>query len=550
MNEQENQSVQPAPQPETQPASSADAVSQGGVAVAQSPIPQNSKKPLMIVVALLVVALLAVAGIILLITGQKKPREVVEEAFAATMAQQEIVNRQIFAQYPVLDPNLQATLGDVLQSDFALTLQKLDGMPNAALLQAMLSGSGISGHAVVDMNTLANQLDLQISLKGKQLLEGSVFLSPEQMAFSVPELSQTHLSVPLDTIAQDYRNSAFYDPENPYMELMLEQLAASIQGQLEYVRAISTLSVEQLTEDTKNLFVPVLQQAEYSFDKTDKTYVVTLQGEAVRQAALDFYAYIYRDSQIADAMRSMMDPMITQLEEYEDYDAFVDDLLDELATQIPQLDTVIKLHIEKDLIAAADFLITPIPTAEQQEQEILLIEPITANLQLSADGRNATIFCDVPMADNGALQLTCDTAYTDAQYVTTVDMRMDVQGQTMALPLTLTFTPDGGVKLDCTVEMADMFNFSMTADGSTLLEGTTLKNDYPNTTFSAMLDGTLYGVTVDYSDTTSPAEHPPVLQLPVTSLFSMSQAELTALMTEAQENYQGLMGRIFSSLLG
>ena len=173
---------QPSPAPEA-PAMSA----------AAAPQPKKSRTGL-IVGVIVVIAAIAAVCIYLFAMGGGDPKETVMAAYDKSISESEAANEKLYEAIPALKA-MTDLYGAPYSSSLDVTFEGMSGIEGADLVGAMLAGTGISGQVDTDPATGAFYLDGVLRLAGEDFLDLAMYLSSEEMTFSMPSLSSAVLGL-------------------------------------------------------------------------------------------------------------------------------------------------------------------------------------------------------------------------------------------------------------------------------------------------------------------------------------------------------------------
>ena len=290
----------------------------GGASQAAAPRPKLSAA-LVTVIAVLVVG---VIGVIASLFLTDSPEKAVHKAKTQTYNYLTQRSEKMINELPAIkvlnaEPSAQKT-------SFRLAFEGLQGGTDDLQLQMMgnlLKGFGISGDLQQNPTAKKAELNVQVGLGEMSLLDGYLYVSPEEAAFGVPKFSETIFSVNPTTLKDDYFASEIYkqmddmfaqSPESKqyYDESMTEQLE-SFQKMLTMPDSsvMSPEAVKQMRQELSKRANGVLEGATYQKLPNEgnlKVYEVTLNGAAVKTTLIDLMRYIYLESPVVSSYYDMM----------------------------------------------------------------------------------------------------------------------------------------------------------------------------------------------------------------------------------------------------
>ena len=215
-----------------------------GTAAAPSP----KKFPLIPLVVVILV--LAVAAIAAFATGIfSSPEKAVDKAFEATGKEMTKYTETLMNELPALKV-LQNTEPKSTSTEFDFTFESLDlgamATSDVTAIVDMLTGSGLRGTFVSDVETPAFELDTSVHLGDLDLLELYGFLSSELLAGNLPTFSDTVLSINPQTFAEDFKASPFYDGSD---DATLQEMQNLVNAEVALLTEMSKLDSKKMSEE-------------------------------------------------------------------------------------------------------------------------------------------------------------------------------------------------------------------------------------------------------------------------------------------------------------
>lgn len=485
-----------------------------------------------------------------------KPEKIVLEAFEATVAQQQNLTDEIYETIPAAKRLLKPSEAAPSETAFDLTLRSVEGIDYAQLVSAMIADSGISGTVLTDPDSGSSLADITVALKRKPLINAQLYLSPELVTAAVPTFSDKIISAAPQNFAADYKNSIF-NKTTPMSDDELKMMQQLITGELEYIKALGSISYQKLVDDITAIIKKPLETAVFGYDKANGRYIVTLDGEAVKSAVCEYYRYLYIDSDIAPAMEKLLMPLFTASQmAKEDYNSTMDGILAELQENIPPLETAISLEIDKGLIKTANIVAAP---TEQIDGNSVFNSPFTADIVFNENNSSVNMVFNINNPVDGTemkMTVNADGLFADNLYTLNVKVDAESDGSVVTVPLVITIAAEEDYSIDFGFDttMSDRnVKVDFSADGTASLEEDFFTVELPSSRIyyavSADNLNTSGALVFDYRQSNTPLTEriaPPENHL---SIFSFNEQTLQQLIDEYSAGAQSLAGKLMSAFM-
>ncbi len=535
---------------ETTSSPTAVAVAEPAQPPAAAPAPKKSGLGKIVITAALACAVVAGGLFAAKAFLKPAPEKVIKAAVAATYSQQQKFEEKIYSEIPAAKPLFGGEQSDGSEGSFSLTLNSIGGIDYAQLISAMFSGLTISGESVSSQDPQAADIDLAVSHKNQHLISASIFLSPELALINVPELSQKSLSVNPQSLAEDYKNSIFYEPSS-ISEQQLRSLQDSLTSALDNTQGFSPESIKKMENDMAAIMKKAVINAQYSYDDQSKLYAVTIPGADVKSTVIELCRYIYADSDMAEFIKRSIGQALTVNGKYDSYSDAVDGMLSELESELPELPATVELDIDKNLIRSANIIITPAASASPDKASF---ENITIALNFSENAVTAQISSTI--TEDGQQLAIFSTARSSLENgVYSVSFIIDIFDEDISI----------SIPFDCSLAASGDFNYKMSfagsdndnsinaafiADGTAVLEDGILSCDLPLCSFDITSDDTALKIEFSASTKSGPLTAVPAVPAKHIPVFSMTEQDVDLLFEDIKAGGQALIGKLYDIFAG
>lgn len=526
------------------------------VAVMPRPESQKPKSHLAAITAVLVCAVVAAGLFAAKTVFAPKPELVVKQAFAATMADQEAAAKEIYQKIPATEKLFKVEPSKPSKNDFEITLKSVEDMPYAALASAVIADSGIRGSVLCDPAEGSMLLDMDIHLKDNMLADAKLYASADVVAGGVPSFSDKLLSVSPKSFANDYKNSFFYGV-SPLDDQTLEMIQQLLVGEIDYMKSLNNLSYEKLVEDITGVFAKALDNAAYSYDKNTKSYIVTIPGEDAKAAIVNYYRYLYLDSEIASALEGLMAPMLSAAGEGSDYQSAMNEMISEIEANIPPMDTVINLTIDKKLIKKASIVATPVVA---EGSEAIFTQPMTMDIVINGKNCDVSFALDIVDAQTQLamnMDVTASGKYENDVYTIDMNFVFGSDETTMEMPIIMSIAADGSYNAKASVSAGaagQKADFGFEVNGTVVCENDNVAIDLPASKISYAITGSNMdskgALVFDYSQNSAPLNEKISVPENCLPLFSLTEEQFGKIADDYSVGAQGLVGKLLSALAG
>lgn len=473
-----------------------------------------------------------------------KPKEIVLQAFAATVSEQKALSDKAYQIIPAAERLFMPTAAKPAETDFNFTLRSVEGIDYAQLISAMIADSGISGTTRFDPENATGSLELAVNLKSRPLISAEMFLSPQLITASVPELSDKVLSIVPQYLASDYQNSILgkIAPADPNELEAAQQLILS---EFDRMKFQSTVSCQRIASDAAAIFAKALTNAAYSYDRNSKCYIITLPAEDVKAAVCEYLRYIFLHSEAEKSLLPLIRAYGTA-----DSAADINDILADIEQKIPPLKTVISLEIEKGVIKNADISATP--TAFDGKSPI--DSPIIAEIVFNEKGSDSTLsfnLDDLSSGDETNFTVTTSNLFENDICSLTVNIDIDSANESFSIPIALTMSADKSCGLTFALDFSSPDNnvsLNFVANGTLSLENEVFSINIPASRVEFAADNgsesQSKALVFDFRKTVSPLSESISAPKKHIELFSLNEESLQAIIDEYSANSQNLLGRL------
>lgn len=509
-----------------------------------------------------VAALCAVAAVAVAVkmTSARDPKATVEAAFTATAAQQKAAVEKIYQKIPAAKRLFENGGGAARTTDFDFTVKSIEDNPYAPFANVILKDAGIRGSFASDPAQKTAALNASVYLKDAPMLEARAFMSPELIAAGVPTFSNTIVSFNPTSFAQDYAGSALgavYPLDTPTLELA----QGLIIGEMEYINAIGSISSEKLQADMLPILKGALTNAAYTYDKQSKKYVVEIPNDDLKAAILNYYRYIYFESELGAAIEKMMGPIASATTPGQSYEDMMNAALAGIEESLPEMDAVLALDIQNGLIKTANLTCTPVAAdaassdAASTPEELLPAQSTLTSLILDFSFGETANTAKLVLTTDDATSMTVDVSGALENDAYTLDMTAAVDSDytTLNMPLTMHIAADGAYACtaDITVDMGGQpMQAGVAFNGTAVLENDTLTLQLPDSRIYGSATNTATGTLIFDLDCTSAPLTEALTPFESTPLFALNAQQLGQLGNEYSVGYENLVGQLFSLLMG
>lgn len=523
----------------------------------QAPKKSGPSKMLIGIVAVCVIAAVAVG--IKLTSGQSDPKTVVEAAFTATANEQMAFAEEIYNKVPAAKPIFEGRNG-ALTTDFDFTIKSVEDVPYSTIASAILADAGIRGTVSCDPDNKTAALNGSVYLKDSQLIDGTLFISPEMVSGGVPSFSNTIVSVNPTTFADDYQNSVL-NAISPMDSDELEFVQESISSNFDYISSMNSFSTEKMLNDLKPILKSSIANATYEYDKQNKNYVVNIPGADVKTAIMDYYRYIYFDSEIGTALEKVMTPTLEGISDMT-YDEMMTETIDEIGESLPNMDAVMTLTIDKGVIKTAHVVCTPVAPASDSSSEApdefaseAAINNITIDCTFDKNSNTVKAIADITDETGEAMSISIDAIgkLENNVYSTDMNLALDSDTITLKMPLNFSIAADGayicGLNMDIN-SFGETVNAGFNFNGTATFENDVLAISLPasSVNYSTPNDGS-GKLVFDINCTSSPLIEKIAAPAEHTALLTMDEQQLAQLSNEYSVGYENLVGELYSLLM-
>ncbi len=524
------------------------------VATMPPPAPQNKPGKTKLFIGVAAVCAIAAVAAVVKFSSTPDPKATVEAAFTATAKQQQAITEKVYQQIPAAKLMFEGREGAVT-SDFDLTIKSVEDNPYAAFANVILQDAGIRGKFSHDPAQKTSAFNSSVYLKDAPMIDVSAFMSPDLVVASVPTFSETSVSINPTTFAQDYAGSAL-NAIYPMDAQSLDMMQGVISGEIEYINAVSSISSEKMLADIMPIFKGALTNATYTYDKQSKKYVVDIPGEDLKTAVVNYYRYIYFDSELGMAMEKMMtsvaaaDPEMT-------YEDIMNETISSIEESLPDMDAKLALDIKNGLIKSANLVCSPVaPTESSSSSESVDLPEITvSSLVLDCTFDDVVNTAKLVITTEDAISMTVDATATLSNDTYALDMAVGVDSSSIKFNMPLNISIAAGGAYNCTADMnidagGEPIGAGFAFNGTAAVENDALTVSLPESRIYVSATDTATGTLVfdlDYAN----APLTETLTAPdSTSLFALDAQQLEQLSNEYSVGYESLVGQLYSLLMG
>lgn len=519
------------------------------------PVPQNKAGKSKLLIGVAAVCAIAAVAAVVKFSSTPDPKATVEAAFTATAKQQQAVTDKIYQKVPAAKLMFEGREG-ATTSDFDLTIKSIEDNPYAAFANVILQDAGIRGKFSNDPAQKTSAFNTSVYLKDAPMIDVSAFMSPELIVASVPTFSQTNVSMNPTTFAKDYAGSALnavYPVDGPSLEMM----QGVITGQIDYINAISSISSEKMLADIMPIFKGALTNATYTYDKQSKKYVVNIPGEDLKTTVVNYYRYIYFDSELGVAMEKMMSPTASALTPDLSYEDMMNETISSIEESLPDMDAKLALDIKNGLIKSANLVCTPVaPAASSSSPESAVSPEITvSSLVFDCTFDDAVNTAKLVITTEDAMSMTVDATATLSNDTYALDMAVGVDSSSVTFNMPLNISIAAGGAYNCAADMnieagGEPINAGFAFNGTAVLENDVLTVSLPESrVYVSATDAATGTLVFDLDYANAPLTE--ALTAPEsTSLFALDAQQLEQLSNEYSVGYESLVGQLYSLLMG
>ena len=476
------------------------------------------------------------------------PEVIVKAAFAETVSGQQAAAENMYNTIPAARQMFEPVEVVSQKQDFDFTVKSVEDVPYAQLISAFAANCGIRGSVSTSIEQKISNADFTVYTQDKDLIDGEMYLSPELITVSVPEISSKTLSVNPSTLKEDYKNSIFYSlmpMTDEDLELFQQSILTSFENQ-----SLSAADIEKMSDDLEAIAANSLTNAEYSYDEATKRYIVTIPGADAKATILEIYRYIYLDAPIAPMMEKALSPVITS--EELSYGEFINRLLENLEATLPELPTNISLEIENKVIKTANISI--IPAAAPAEGSELSISSITAELALS-DTKNDIVMNFGLASGEEATDMTVTLSDLFENDTYTMDMIISATSNDAAftIPFNIKIAANGdftcGATADIQSEEGDN-SFAFSAKGTVTYDNSVLSYNLSDCVISAVMPENSAKIGFALSGTNSPLTELPAAPDNHVEVLKFDYQDIENLQNEITQNSQSFVAKLYKIFLG
>ncbi len=517
------------------------------------PDPQKKSGTTKLLIGVAAVCAVAAISVAVKMTSTPDPKATVEAAFTATAAQQKVAVEQIYQKIPAAKLLFEGRSG-AATTDFDLAIKSVEDNPYAAFANVILKDAGIRGNISSDPQQKTAAFSTAVYLKNSPMIEAHAYVSPELIVAGIPTFSQTVVAIGPTTFAQDYTGSAL-NAVYPMDAASLDMIQGMISGEIDYINAVGSISSEKLLADILPILKGAVANATYTYDKQSKKYVVDIPGEDFKRTMLDYYRYIYFESEFGTAMEKMMTSAAAASAGLT-YEDMMNDVIANIDESMPDVDALLTLDIKNGLIKAANLTCTPVaPSETSSAPESDVPEGTVTSFVLDCTFGDAANTAKLVMDVDDGTSMTVDAAGALAEDRYTLDMNVAVDSSsiTFNMPMNLSVAADGAY--NCTADMdisagGEPVNAGFAFNGTARLEDDVLSLNLPDSRIYGSASSTASGALVfDLNSTNAPLTQ--ALTAPEsTSLFALDAGQLEQLRDEYAVGYESLVGQLFSLLMG
>ncbi len=535
------------------------------LAADQAAAPAPKSKLPMVLGGIIVVLIIAIVACFALGVFGGDPEKALDKAFEATAQDQEAFLQQLQEELPAFRLLYGGESG-ARSSDFQFTLGALEfasaSPEELALVNQFVQGSGMHGTFVSDPENSVYELDGTLQLAGMDLLGLYGYLSPDQVAFGVPDFSETALSVNLQTLAEDLTNSPLtagsISPEEA------QQAQDAIQALLQYMNALMNIqgASAEMEEDIMAMLSALREGATYEDLGSEdglKVYAMDIPGSNVKQFLSDLVEYIYVDSSVGQAMAGLYNAAGGMELNYQDW--LQQEMLSVLQSEeMPELPLHVVVKVGSgDLIRGMDISLDSPELAAQGLEELRFFYTEDEN-----HNQEGAFYLKASDAESGTaveLNVPVTATYQDGVYQIAVSLSLpETEGVVADMTETISMGQDGSYQLgfDYTINVQDQaypdanmdatVNFNM--EGTVTEDGDAVTYDFPTIQMSVGSAGEVIGFSCSASATSTPVEGPYTISRPTLELLTASQEELNAELQKYMDGFENLVGPLMGSLMG
>lgn len=517
------------------------------------PDPKKKSGTSRLLIGVAAVCAVAAVAVAIKISSKPDPKATVEAAFTATAEQQKVAVEQLYKKIPAAKLMFEGRSG-ATTTDFDLTIKSVEDNPYAAFANAILKDAGIRGNISSDPEQKTAAFNTSVYLNNTPMIEANAYVSPELIVAGIPTFSQAAVSINPATFAQDYAGSALnvvYPMDAPSLEMM----QGMISGEIDYISAAGSISSEKLLADILPIFKGALTNATYTYDKQSKKYVVDIPGEDFKNTVLDYYRYIYFESEFGAAMEKMM-TSATAASTGMSYEDMMNEVIASIDEGMPNVDAVLTLDINGGLIKTANLTCTPVASSETSsapESDVAgsMISSLVLDCSFSDTANTAKLVLDID--DGTSMTVDATGALSGDAYALDMTVAVDSDYITFSMPVKMSIAADGAY--NCTADMDitagdEPVKAGFAFNGTAKLENDVFNLSLPGSRIYGSASNTASGALVfDLNCTNAPLTE--TLTAPEnTSLFALDAQQLEQLSNEYSVGYESLVGQLFSLLMG
>lgn len=518
------------------------------------PVPQNKAGKSKLLIGVAAVCAIAAVAAVVKFSSTPDPKATVEAAFTATAKQQQAVTDKIYQKVPAAKLMFEGREG-ATTSDFDFKVKSIEDNPYAAFANVIFQDAGIRGKFNNDPAQKTSAFNTSVYLKDAPMIDVSAFMSPELVVASVPTFSQTNVSMNPTTFAKDYAGSAL-NAVYPVDASSLEMMQGVITGQIDYINAVSSISSEKMLADIMPIFKGALTNATYTYDKQTKKYVVDIPGEDLKTAVVNYYRYIYFESELGVAMEKMMTSVAAADSELT-YEDMMNETISGIEESLPDMDAKLALDIKNGLIKSANLVCTPVaPAASSSSPDSTVSPEITvSSLVFDCTFDDAVNTAKLVITTEDAMSMTVDATATLSNDTYALDMAVGVDSSSMTFNIPLNISIAAGGAYSCAADMnieagGEPINAGFAFNGTAVLDNDVLTVNLPDSrVYISGTDAATGTLVFDLDYANAPLTE--ALTAPEsTSLFALDAQQLEQLSNEYSVGYESLVGQLYSLLMG
>lgn len=478
------------------------------------------------------------------------PEKIVKAAVASTYSQQQKFTDKVYSDIPASKVLFGGEQAPESEGSFSFTLNSIGGIDYAETINAIASGLTISGNTASSAANDLTDIDLSLSHRDNHIIDASLFLSPELAAVSVPALTEKVLSANPSTLAEDYKNSIFYDPYAVSIS-DIQMLQDSFTSALENSNRLTPEAVKKMETDIDNIMQKAAANAQYSYSTQDKLYVVTLPGADVKNAVIELCRYIYADSELAPVIRRSFEPILLADKQYSSYDEAINGMLAELEAELPDLPTTISLDIAKNVVKSAHIAVTPTYVSVS---DTAVLDSFTVDLIFTETSSMAQVSMTVTEEDDEVTVFsTAQSSLKDGVYSASFIIDVFADDISLSIPFEYSLAAQGDLDYKLSFTMSDDeqdINAAFVADGTAVMENGILTCDLPACSIDISSGEDAFNSEFSVSFKSGALTALPQAPSHHIAFFDMTEQDVELLMDDVSSGFRALIGKIYGIFLG